>query len=98
MDEAILGLERDPQFLDLEQAHEYLILGSMNAYAMSTTKFAITMKNAPKRTVPWITGRSALMIPSYASRPTPGMLKTVSVKIAPPSRVPMSRPRTVTIG
>ena len=28
----------------------------------------------------------------------PGMLKTVSVRIAPPSRMPMSRPSTVTTG
>ena len=28
----------------------------------------------------------------------PGMLKTLSVRIAPPTRMPMSRPSTVTIG
>ena len=28
----------------------------------------------------------------------PGMLNTVSVRIAPPSRMPMSRPSSVTIG
>ena len=65
---------------------------SRNAYRMSTIRFATMMNTAPKSTVPWIAGRSELMIASYANRPTPGMLNTVSVRTAPPSRIPMSRP------
>ena len=56
------------------------------------------MKKAPIRTVPWIIGRSAFTIESYASLPTPGMLKTVSTRIVPPSRIPMSSPAAVTTG
>ena len=56
------------------------------------------MKKAPMRTVPCTVGRSLFWMASNARRPTPGMLKTVSVRIAPPRRMPRSRPRMVTIG
>ena len=57
------------------------------------------MKKAPKRTMPWIVVRSERSIDVNRSRPTPGMLNTVSVRIAlPASSVPMSRPSRVTIG
>ena len=46
------------------------------------------MKKAPMRTVPCTVGRSLFWMASKARRPTPGMLKTVSVRIAPPSRMP----------
>ena len=38
--------------------------GSIRGSRTSTTMFATMMKNAPKRTVPWIAGRSALTIAS----------------------------------
>ena len=53
---------------------------------------------APISTVPCTIGRSAFWIASNAVRPMPGMLKTVSVRIAPPNRMPRSRPKIVTIG
>ena len=68
MDDAVVGVELDPQVLDVEQwrriAHEYRTRGSMNAYMTSTTRLAITMKNAPSSTVPWIIGRSPTRIES----------------------------------
>ncbi len=48
--------------------------------------------------MPWIVARSPRWIASKAKRPTPWMLKTVSVRIAPPIRMPMSRPSTVMTG
>ena len=57
------------------------------------------MKKAPNSTTPWTTGRSERSIAVKTSRPTPGMLKTDSVRIAlPASSRPMSTPSSVTIG
>ena len=44
--------------------YPYVTLGSRKAYRMSTARFAKTMKKAPKRTVPWIAGRSEFTIAS----------------------------------
>ena len=64
LDQAVLGLEVDPEVLDLKQrsGHQYRTRGSMNAYRMSTMSDMLTMKKAPNSTVPWITGRSDCMI------------------------------------
>jgi hypothetical protein len=40
-------------------------------------RLAKMMKKAPISTVPWIMGRSLFWIESNASRPMPGMLKTL---------------------
>src|SRR5205807_6728761 len=96
MDDAVVGHELDAEVVNRQEGigstHAYRTRGSMNAYRMSTIRFAITMKNAPISTVPWITGRSELRIESNERRPMPGMLNTVSVRITPPSSTPMSRP------
>ena len=47
---------------------------------------------------PCIVGRSRLRTLFSARRPSPGRLKIASVKIAPPSAMPMSRPSIVTTG
>ena len=69
--EAVLGREVDAQVLDLEQRHQPVRVGDYRVSsapagrgtrtAMSTTRFAMTMKNAPSSTVPWIIGRSLLL-------------------------------------
>ncbi len=57
------------------------------------------MKNAPNRVIPWIIGRSDRLIALKVSAPIPGMLKTVSVRIALPARsTATSSPSSVTIG
>ena len=67
---------------------------------MSTIRLKMTMKKAPKSTIPWISRQVGLRrSPSTISLPIPGMLKTVSVRIAlPASSTPTSRPSRVTIG
>ncbi|CAM5669922.1 hypothetical protein SANTM175S_09460 [Streptomyces antimycoticus] len=47
----------------------------------------------------WTSGKSRLEITSTVNCPTPGQEKTRSVRIAPPSRLPTSRPNSaVTTG
>src|SRR6188768_1746707 len=65
---------------------------------MSTRVVKRTTKKAPKRTIARIGGRSRLESASKAYWPTPLRLKMFSIKIAPPSRAPKSRPKRVTIG
>src|SRR6185295_1135235 len=98
LDDTVLGLEVDAEVLDLEQGHQYRTLGSRKAYRMSTSRFMNTTANARNRVVPWIVARSPRWIASYARRPTPGIPNTDSVRIAPPTRMPRSRPSTVTTG
>ncbi len=51
-----------------------------------------------KTITPWTIARSWLLMPMIAVWPRPGSWKTVSVKIAPPSEMPMSMPSIVTTG
>ena len=57
----------------------YLTLGSTNAYATSTTRFAMAMMNAPRTVTPMTVGKSFVAIDWTASCPIPGSPKTVSV-------------------
>ena len=54
--------------------------------------------SARKSVAPWTVMMSPRVMASKVRRPMPGMLNTVSVRIAPPTRMPMSRPSTVTTG
>ena len=49
-------LERDLVSFQLRDAQEYLILGLMIAYEMSTSRFTTTKTKARKRIPPWSTG------------------------------------------
>ena len=51
-----LTLEREPDRLELRDAHETRIRGLMIAYEMSTTRFTSTNTIATKRIPPWSTG------------------------------------------
>ena len=62
-----------------------LTLGSTTAYRMSTTRLAITMKNAASSVTPRISGRSWLSIAWMVNRPRPCSENVYSVMIAPPS-------------
>ena len=58
LDDAVLGLEAGPEVVDLEQR----LTGSAPAgrgrrRAMSTIRLKMTMKKAPNRTMPWISGQ-----------------------------------------
>src|SRR5207244_2223913 len=99
-DQAGVGREVDPQVADLEHGpgHQYRTLGSMTAYRMSTIMFAMTMKNEAIMTTPMISGRSWSRMARMVNWPSPGREKVVSVRIAPPSSRPRSRPKIVTIG
>jgi len=65
---------------------------------MSTTKFAITMKNAASITTPMISGKSWFWIARTVNCPRPGSENVVSVRMAPPSSSPRSMPKMVRIG
>ena len=58
--DAVVGDEagrrgRGPQ----QRRHQYRTRGSRKAYTMSTIRFMMMMKNAPKSTVPWMIGQVA---------------------------------------
>ena len=55
-------------------------------------------KNARNVVTPRMIGRSFWFTASIDNLPIPGRLNTDSVRIAPPSSAPKSRPKTVTIG
>ena len=58
-DQAVVGLEVDPQVADLQQRrHQNRTLGSTTAYKMSTIMLAMTMKKEAIMTTPMISGRS----------------------------------------
>jgi hypothetical protein len=70
----------------------------MKAYVRSTSRFRIRIPIVVNVTTPRITGRS---LPGMAPRSIPqrpGGPNTVSMKITPPSAVPMSMPIIVTTG
>ena len=56
------------------------------------------MKNAATSVTPSTFGRSLLLIASTAYLPMPGSENVLSVRIAPPSSSPRSRPKIVRIG
>jgi hypothetical protein len=59
-DQAVVGLEMDPQIADLEHgaSHQNRTLGSTTAYRISTIILATTMANEAIMTTPMISGRS----------------------------------------
>ena len=73
-------------------------LGSTTAYRRSTTRLARTTKTRPSSVTPSTFGRSLLLMASTAYLPMPGQREVVSVRIAPPSSRPRSRPKIVRIG
>ena len=58
----------------------------------------MTKMTATRSTMPCTTGKSLLSTQSTANLPMPGQANTVSVKSAPPSRLPNCRPMTVDTG
>ena len=65
---------------------------------MSTKRFMNATAVAVTTTTPSTVGRSWVVAPLIASHPSPWMLNTVSVMIAPPTSRAMSSPKIVTIG
>ena len=58
----------------------------------------MTMKNEASMTTPMISGRSWFWMARMVNWPRPGKENVVSVRIAPPSSRPRSRPKIVTMG
>ncbi len=61
-------------------------------------RLATTMKNAASMVKPMILGRSWAAMAVVAYLPRPWREKAFSVRMAPPTRMPTSRPKMVTIG
>src|SRR5208282_5355132 len=98
-DQAVVGLEVDPQVADVQQRrHQNRTLGSTTAYRMSTIMLAMTMKKDAIMTTPMISGRSWFWIARMVNCPRPGKENVVSVRMAPPRSRPRSRPKIVTMG
>src|SRR5207248_37413 len=65
---------------------------------MSTIRLKKMIARVEKTTTPWTVGKSKLKTLWTARRPSPGRPKMLSVKMAPPSAIPMSMPSIVTTG
>ena len=59
--------------------------GSRAAWTISTMRFTKTKRNARRSTIACVTGVSRRKIPKLRRLPVPGQLKTVSIRIEPPS-------------
>jgi len=65
---------------------------------MSTIMLASTMNSEAIMTTPMISGRSWFWMARMVKSPRPGSEKVYSVRTAPPSSRPRSRPKIVTMG
>ena len=77
---------------------QYLILGSNTAYRTSLNRLTILTTTIKIIKAPCIAGKSLYNIAKYMYLPNPGMLKVVSVKIAPDNSKANCKPIIPTVG